>query len=400
MTSDIDPVVFIYICGEYECVGLPDYRLWPLELVEEHNGFLISLEHRYFGQSQPFADWGTDNLGYLTVEQALEDLAQFIPYMLQQVVQDYNLPYEPKVFTIGASYPGMMSAYFRLKYPHLTVGSIASSAVVQPEADMPEYDTHTSQVIPGYCSDAIRAVTKAAEQDVLPAMSKYGWPIQEQDNLFGFFLALIDEPSGLVQYSNQTGLCDRFEGVDPAQYVRVFDDWWSKTVSKEDVFSYSLAAIQNTTIDTHGATRPWTWMCCQQVGWFQSAPAADSLRSHHVTIEAFYDQCAAGFGIDRSDFLDQGGFLPAVDRMLVTYGGREMQGTRISFVNGGDDPWGEVGMYDSDSEEQPSVVVRELNMGHACDLVTPADSDPQALIDARARQKAYVNQWIEAGFDY
>ena len=42
--------------------------------------------------------------------------------------------------TIGGSYPGAMSAWFRFKYPHLTVGSIASSAVVNAIEDFKMFD--------------------------------------------------------------------------------------------------------------------------------------------------------------------------------------------------------------------------------------------------------------------
>lgn len=42
----------------------------------------------------------------------------------------YGITKDTPWLTIGGSYPGAMSAWFRYKYPHLTVGAIASSAVI------------------------------------------------------------------------------------------------------------------------------------------------------------------------------------------------------------------------------------------------------------------------------
>jgi hypothetical protein len=44
-------------------------------------------------------------------------------------------------YTIGGSYPGALSAWFRYKFPHLTIGALASSAVVNSILDFPQFDS-------------------------------------------------------------------------------------------------------------------------------------------------------------------------------------------------------------------------------------------------------------------
>jgi len=63
-----------------------------------------------------------------------------------------------QVLVIGGSYPGAMSAWFRNRYPHLTVGAWSSSGVVQPVIDFWKFDeqTYTSSVKSGdYCPQMI-----------------------------------------------------------------------------------------------------------------------------------------------------------------------------------------------------------------------------------------------------
>ena len=68
------------------------------------------------------------NLRYLNSEQALKDLAYFITKISKS--GQFKITTKNPWITIGGSYPGALSAWFRNKYPHLTIGAIASSAVV------------------------------------------------------------------------------------------------------------------------------------------------------------------------------------------------------------------------------------------------------------------------------
>lgn len=100
------------------------------------------------------------NLKYLTAEQALRDLAYFITKMTNEG-QHRITPKNPWV-TIGGSYPGAMAAWFRNKYPHLTVGSISSSGVVLAVENFKMFDEqiYLSAMKSGeYCVNAINDVT-------------------------------------------------------------------------------------------------------------------------------------------------------------------------------------------------------------------------------------------------
>merc|ERR1711934_494243 len=88
--------IFIYICGEYRC-SVPDTRLYPFMLGATYNAQFLVLEHRFYGDSQPFDDWSVDNLAYLSSEQGLADLAYFLENINTSDVE---------TLVIGGSYPG------------------------------------------------------------------------------------------------------------------------------------------------------------------------------------------------------------------------------------------------------------------------------------------------------
>eukprot|EP00494_Astrolonche_serrata_P033465 UN33734 len=98
------------------------------ELAQTFNATVLFVEHRYYGQTLPFGrdSFSDENLGYLTLEQALADYAAFIVDYKNNVAKCSKCP----IVTFGGSYGAMLVAWFRLKYPWLTVGGVPSSASV------------------------------------------------------------------------------------------------------------------------------------------------------------------------------------------------------------------------------------------------------------------------------
>ena len=56
--------IFINLCGEYVCSINPS-RMFPWQLAAQYHALMLSVEHRYYGKSQPTSDWSIPNLAYL-----------------------------------------------------------------------------------------------------------------------------------------------------------------------------------------------------------------------------------------------------------------------------------------------------------------------------------------------
>ncbi|KAL2898530.1 Lysosomal Pro-X carboxypeptidase, partial [Bienertia sinuspersici] len=89
---------------------------------------VLYIEHRFYGDSIPFGNIDEaladiEARGCLTSAQALMDFAEII-----QTTKKNFLHKNSPIIVIGCSYSGMLAAWFRLKFPHITIGALASSA--------------------------------------------------------------------------------------------------------------------------------------------------------------------------------------------------------------------------------------------------------------------------------
>ena len=112
---------------------------------------MFSLEHRYYGLSYPIfhnhdknknssrtSPVSNHHLIYLSSRQALSDLVTFITYINNHpdfFASTSNIPW----IAFGGSYPGMLAAWLRLKFPHVVLASVSHSAPIQVVENFYQY---------------------------------------------------------------------------------------------------------------------------------------------------------------------------------------------------------------------------------------------------------------------
>lgn len=385
--------VFFSIGGEGTLTGPPSGYIAQLGM--NYSALLISLEHRFYGKSIPNQNSETENLQFLTVEQALADLNAFTAY--------YKSTMDPRTtsvkwFVFGGSYPGALASWYRAAYPDASVGSLSSSGVVNCIVDYYEFDMQVTAAAGNKCSDGIKLVQASFERTIAKS------PVQGlQDSLALFncekdmsvadlFYMMADSWSMAVQYSSKSDLCTALSTVDassPDEEVMSTFATFSLEYWGEDFCS---AGFYNTKALADPArwetnSRSWRWQTCYQVSYFNTAPPMGSLRSQTVDLQYHLQQCEAIFGKK---------MFPSSDEMNRVYGGQFPKATRVFYSDFSDDPWQRASVNFSPSEDEPYFLTTCDDCGHCKDLHSADSStDPEALQKGRAEFETYLAKWLQ-----
>jgi serine protease 16 len=285
----VDFPIFVYIGGEgaESCSRLTN-RMYAYQLAQQHQALLVDVEHRFYGESYPTADMSTKNLQHLSADQALADLARIIGH----IKSDLNTA-SSKVVTIGGSYPGNLAAWFRLKYPSVTQGSIASSAPVLAQTNFYAYMDVVGQSIIHFsgqaCFDAFESAAKtlasyadAGNYAQLEKDFNTCNPIGSTNDLKVLLSDLMGNVQGTIQYNNEhSGVMNV---TDICGTMQQSTDYYANFIALQALYrqangqscedaSYAdtIAYLSNPEKDANNNGRPWTYQTCNEFGYFQTA---------------------------------------------------------------------------------------------------------------------------------
>jgi hypothetical protein len=124
--------VIVLQSGETSGVGRLGFLQKGLlhQLAKATHGVGVVLEHRYYGTSIPTADFSTENLRFLTTDQALADQAYFSKNVVFAGLEHHNLtsPHTAHI-AYGGSYAGAFVAFLRKLYPDVYWGESHDAAL-------------------------------------------------------------------------------------------------------------------------------------------------------------------------------------------------------------------------------------------------------------------------------
>ncbi|CAI8609056.1 unnamed protein product [Vicia faba] len=402
-----DGPIFLVIGGEGTCNGISNNYI--AVLAKKFGAAVVSLEHRYYGASTPFDTLSSENLKYLSSKQALFDLAVFRKYYQDSLNAKLNRTGgENPWFFFGGSYAGALSAWFRLKFPHLTCGSLASSAVVRAIQDFTEFDQQIGESAGAECKAALQETTQLIETklatDGKALRAIFNADDLEVDGDFLYYLA--DAAVIAFQYGNPDKLCNPLVDAKKAGedlvgvYAKYVKEYYVGTFGV-NVQIYDQEYLKRTAIDEDSSSRLWWFQVCTEVAYFQVAPSNDSIRSSKVDTKYHLDLCKNVFG---------DGVFPDVDATNLYYGGTKIAGSKIIFTNGSQDPWRHASKQTS-STDMPSYLITCNNCGHCTDLSgcpqSPSNiegnekncSSPDAVHKVRQKVQDDMDLWLSECID-
>lgn len=387
------------------------------EWLQQKRSLMFALEHRYYGchniSACPVTNF-SDQLAafkFLSSRQAIEDIANFIRIMNAQYGLSSN-----RWVTWGGSYPGMLAGWSRLKHPELIHASVASSAPVWAQLDMPEYNDIVAAAysvsdngVGG--SPACEAAIRKGHQVIGELLRTEGGQIH-LEKMFELGAGSLKTKEGQLEFAGNGVASFPAQSNDPTCTVRacnigkICEIMLDKSYGNELQRLVTLRQEQRSVVgDRVGERRGlhgvpwddfWTWQTCTEFGFYQTCETNSSCfyTQGLLTLDVFTSECLQKWGI-KASLIEA-----SVEATNAHYGGLrpngpdgQQLGTCVMWPNGEVDPWAGLSVLTAPSSSQPVLWVSGASHHF---WTHPAKPDDQRSVKAaRVTIRRQVEQFLQ-----
>lgn len=346
------------------------------------------MEHRYYGTSFPTDDLSTENLRFLTTEQALADTAYFAKNVKFPGLDNCTLNAPDTAWiAYGGSYAGAFVAFLRTQYPDVFYGAISSSGVTEAIYEYWQYYVPIIEYGPQDCIYTTQTFVKAIDNILL---GKSTSAVTQLKSAFGLQNLTHNSDFGNVIANGVTGWQSR--NWDPAVNSPTFDQYCGNVTTDSVIYPNKTSGLESTVKDifseagvesnstlvnrmlnyigyirtgwvdrckgsqdscfsnlnatfyeqddiSQWSWRSWAYQYCDQWGYLQTGSGyptdgpggGQPVISRTIDIPYTSFICKAAFGINRTSHVDE----------INKYGGYNISYDRLAIIDGRADPWRE-----------------------------------------------------------
>ncbi|KAH9114601.1 hypothetical protein AeMF1_011332 [Aphanomyces euteiches] len=339
--------------------------------------------------------------------------------LIQRLLLVKGMPLKrSKWVAFGGSYPDALAAWFKLKYPHLVEGSVASSAPLYAKENFAEYMEVVGSGLRyfggGACyravEQAIQALhalvidTSASAQATLSSLFNPCAPMHNEFDASVFESSIMGLFQDVSQYNQLYGgltlsdVCGIFasENTPPLTQLQTFVKAQSKKSCLDSTFQGSpngtVEVLFQTAFDGQSSSRQWFYQTYNEFGYFQTTTSPPS------PFAALATQSLQNVGLELCKRVFNINVDPDTDRTNVYYGSLGITVDNVVFPSGTIDPWHALAVQNSTklatSTSHPIFIE---GTAHCADMhARNSTTDSGHLVWARKQIAAAVASYVSS----
>ncbi|KAH9947174.1 peptidase S28 [Amylocystis lapponica] len=392
-------------------------------LAQQQNGATVLIEHRFYGDSNPYGDLSVASLQVHTIQQAIDDLVYFANNVELPMPGGGNVsPSEAPWILVGGSYAGALTSFTLVSQPDVFYAGWASSAVVESIVDYWGYFEPIRVFMPQNCSNDVEAVidyidttfTSGTSSEIDSIKTLFNMDLSHLDDFAGALRNNLFDWQSLQPYSGpgqrffqfcdalevKDGVSATAEGWGLENALNAWGSYWANTYltklcgnldAETCLGTYDMSAY--TDISVNNAGRSWQWIVCNYMGFFQDgAPAGQPTIVSRLIGPSYTERMCTYYFPEQFSSPS----TPDAAWTNMVYNGWFVNADRLFFANGLSDPWLEatVSANGTDFQSTSTQPIAVGNGFHTSDMIMVNGVVDATVAAVQAQGLAAMKAWL------